>query len=496
VTRARLRPFAGAGARTLLLAVCGVVASVRLAAAQCPDGTPPPCAAQRRAAPAPNSVAVLIFENAARDTSLDWLGDGLAEEVATELGAAAGVTVRGAGIVRNAVGVAGHDPRRIAQLVSVRYVVEGSYRRVGTRVRVSARLLALPAGDQRWGRVYDRPRDSLATLSDAIAYDLAAALGASARRSARRPPDPQAYDAYQRGRSFFLRNDYATARSLFEQAVQRDSTFALAWAGLANAWGELADLLIAPLEAYPRVREAARRALALDSSVASAYVPLAWAAGSLDRDCRAGERLLDRAIAFDSVLPDAWAVRGEMLACQGRSAEALDAVRHAWELDSLSSLTGNYLLDVNWLTESQRAPEVFALVRQRLSPSYAQGWEAHFAQQHGDCAAAERLLRPSGASNRWLSWYVRALACLGRLVEADSVVRAAIADTVRRYVNPVAVARGLTALGDRDRAIRWLERAADERTWWVMKIHNDPELEPLRSDPRFEALERRLGLQP
>jgi TolB-like protein len=485
--------------RLLVLCVCCVCASVRLSFAQCPDGTPPPCAAQRPA-PAPNSIAVLAFENAARDTSLDWLGDGLGEEVATQLAAAPGLTVRGTGIVRNAWRVAAGDLRRLGQLVSVRYVVEGSYRRMGARVRVAARLLALPAGDARWGHIYDRARDSLSTLSDAIAQDLAAALvpstaAALARRGQRRLPDPLAYESYQKGRFFFLRDDPQTARSLFEQAIARDSAFGPAWAGLANALAELADGWIAPLDALPRARDAARRALALDSTLASAYVPLAWVAGSLDRDCRTGERLLDRAIAKDSALPEAWAVRGAMLVCQRRGSEALMAARHAWELDSLSSYAGGYLLEVAYNVEPPELPALFALVRQRLSAYWAQYWGAIAALGSGDCATAERLAGPLAGTNRG-DVYVRALACLGRRAEADSVVRAQIADTARRYVNPVDVAMGLLALGDNDGAIRWLERGADERTWWVTHLPTRPEYAPLRGDPRFEALVRRLGLQP
>ena len=493
----RLPSLRVALAATTLIAAAPAAARAQ----QCSDGTPPPCRPRTAPArPAPNSVAVLVFENSARDTSLDWLSDGLAEEVATQLGAATGVTVRGAGIVRSAVGVAGRDPRRVAQLVSVRYVVEGSYRRAGARVRVSARLLALPAGDQRWGRVYDRARDSLATLSDAIAQDLATALAAggnaaAARRAARRPPDLRAYEAYQRGRFFFLRYDIPTARALFEQAIGHDSTYAPAWAGLALAWNEYADVTMAPLEALPPAREAARRALALDSTIAGAYVPLGWIAGQLDRDCRGGERLADRAIALDSSLPEAWALRGMMLTCQDRSSEAMDAVFRAWELDSLSSYTGAYLLNVGWLLEPQRVPELLALVRLRVSTEWTQAFEAYVARQRGDCAAAERIGRPLAGTNLF-EHYVRALVCLGRRPEADSVIRAAIADTVRRYVNPVAVAGALLALGDHDGALRWLERGADERTWWIMLVHVRDDFAPLRGDPRFEALKRRLGLQP
>ena len=469
--------------------------SVCPAAAQCPDGTPPPCAAQRPV-PAPNSVAVLVFENAARDTSLDWLGDGLAEEVATQLGAASGVTVRGAGIVRSALRVAAGDPRRIGQLVSVHYIVEGSYRRSGSRVRVSARLLALPAGDQRWGRVYDRLRDSLATLSDDIAHDLAAALGSSAGRVQRRPPDRRAYEAYQRGRSFYLRNDIETARTLYEEAISRDSTFAPAWAGLAEVWGEMGDISVPALQAYPRARAAAQRALALDSNLATAYLSIGFAAGALDRDCRGGDRWADRAIALDSALPEAWIYRSLLLACEDRRAEALDAVMRAWRLDSLSAYTGVYVLYLTYMLEPERAPAALSLVRDRLAPKDARFWEGRAALQRGDCVTAEALMRRPPGETFLLETYIPSLTCLGRRAEADSIVRAAIADSSRRFVNPVTVAMCLLALGDRDGAMQWLERGADERSWWAMLIHVWSNFAPLRGDPRFQALERRLGLQP
>jgi len=480
------------------IALAGCVGAwTRPAAAQCPDGTPPPCAA-RRAAPAPNSVAVLAFENVERDTSIVWLGDGLAEDVATELGDVPGVVVRGAGIVRSASRAASGDARRIAQLVSVRYVVEGSYRSVGPRMHVAVRLVTMPAGDERWGRVYDRTRDSLGTLSNAIASDLAAALGTGVRPAQRRAPDPQAYEAYERGRFFFLRADPATARTLFQQAILRDSTFAPAWAGLARAWGELADTWVAPLMAFPRVREAAHRALALDSTIASAYVALCGVAVALDRDWGECLRLAERAVALDSTLPDAWAQLGFALAALRRGPEALLAGRHAWALDSLSAYVGLSLLGLTRVVAPERTPAVLALVRGRLDANYATAWDAWIAIERGDCATGDRLLRPlsedhgPGSSTA----YAVALACLGRRAEADSVVRAVIADTAGAYVNPVWVAWGLLALDDRDGAIRWLERGAEERTAWVMWIHLDPDLAPLRGDPRFVALERRLGLEP
>ena len=449
----------------------------------------------RGAGGAANSLAVIAFVNADRDSSLDWLGDGLAEEVATQLGSTAGLTVRSAGFVRDAWKVAEGDLRRLGHLVSVHYVVEGSYRRAGARVRVSARLLSLPAGDERWGRVYDRPRDSLSTLSDAIAIDLAAALGTSARRAERRPPDPRAYELYQRGRFFLLRLDVATAHSLFEQSIRIDSTYAQAWAGLAIARGDLWD--VPALEKYSRMRQAASRALALDSTVASAYVSLAWVAGALDRDCRAGQRLADRALALDSTLPEGWGARGWMLACQSRRAEALDAVRRGWEADSLSAYTAAYLCDVTRHVAPERFAAAFASVRHRLRPDFEQRWAAWIAIRRGDCATAERILRPTVDSGT-VGWYGRALVCLGRRAEAERLVRKEIADAEagRHRVSAFEIGYDLALIGDRDGAIGWLERAANEPDWFLMWIHLEPDFAELRGDPRFVALERRLGLVP
>ncbi len=444
--------------------------------------------------PGPNTLAVLAFDNATKDTSLDWLADGLADEIATDLAGAAGMSVRAAGIVRSASRVAAGDPQRIGRLVSVRYVVEGSYRRVGSRVRVSAHVVSLPAGDEHWGRVYDTSHDSLPTLSSTIASDLASAFGASAPRIGRRPPDPQAYELYRRGRFFLDRYDIPTARSLFEQAIQHDSSYAAAWAGLAEAWGELADNVVPAMEAWPHIRGAAQRALALDSTSGSAYVSLAGVAVGLDQDFVAGLRLAERAASLDSTLPEAWGTLAWMLAWNGRRDDALAALRRGWEADSLSTYMAIYVGDVTRHIAPERFESALNMVRQRLPSDLARLWDAWVALRHHDCATAARL--PPGGDPASSVLRARALVCLGRRPEAESVVSAFIADTARRFMDPVLLALAPVALGDSDGAIRWLERAADEHSGWVEWINFEPDFAPLRSDPRFVALERRLGLQP
>jgi TolB-like protein len=478
------------------LLTVGAVSTVwtALLSAQCPDGSPPPCAGRTRG-PAPNSVAVLTFSGAPDDTALQWLGNGLAEEIATELGSAPGVVVRGAGIVRSAQQVAGGDPRRVSQLVNVRYIVEGSYRRAGNGVRVSVRLLELPGGSQQWGHVYDRARDSLTTIADAIAGDVSRALGHPVALPGRpaRSTDPLAQEAYQRGRFSFVHADIPAAAAFFREAVTRDSLFAAAWAGVAITWAERADYELAPMEAYPRAREAARRALALDSSQSDAWVTLAYDAAALDFDCSGGMSLIARAMALDSLKPEAWVVRSGLLLCLGRTRESTEAMRTAWGLDTLSGYTAGYYLFNAAVYEPDSVPSLVARLGPLLAVPERTYWEGRVAMQRGDCAAATRALRPLAETNL-ADQYVAALVCLGARARADSVVRALVADTSRRYVNPVMLASASLELGDTDAAIRWFERGITDRTFWVVVYPRNRGFAPLQHDPRFVALLARIGI--
>ena len=254
------------------------------AAAQCPDGSSPPCRSGRVAsAPPPNSVAVLYFDNLSRDAGDAYLADGLTEEVIVHLGQVRRLAVTSRSAVRRFRGGA-ESPAALGRVLGVAYIVSGAVRPAGRRLRVTAELVRTGSGTRVWGDVFDRSSADLFAIQAEIAEAVATAIAGQlipderARLSARPTRDPEAYDLYLRGQFFlarFTEADIHRAIALYSQAITRDSTFAIAFAATAVAWNALADDWLPPLESYPKARVAAERALALDTS-ATALAGLFW----------------------------------------------------------------------------------------------------------------------------------------------------------------------------------------------------------------------------
>ena len=221
-----------------LLAVCATANVV----GQCPDGTPAPCGARSSG---PGSVAVLVFENRARDSSLSLLAEGLADQITTNLGQIRRLDVRSSASVRTVLERGPREPRRLGQALGVRYLVDGAMLPGASRVRIDVQLIESGTGRVRWSAAYQRPTDDLfgviAAVSDSVAQAIVgeldpvehAALAARPTRSA------EAYDAFVRAEALFRRNGLQNLRHAvvaYEDAIARDSGFAAAWAGLSWAW--------------------------------------------------------------------------------------------------------------------------------------------------------------------------------------------------------------------------------------------------------------------
>jgi len=251
--------------------------SVRPPVWQCPDGAPPPCrtaeARPRATAAAPDfSVAVLSFENRSRDSADTFLGDGLADEIATQLGGVQKLNVRSRTMVRRLAGSETMGPPALGRALGAAYLVDGSIQRAGSQLRVQVTLLRSASGDQAWAQTYDRPAADLFQIQSDIARSVSEAIAGrllpQERASLARAPtaNAEAYQFYLRGRSALGSSDYLAARqglADFERAVALDSTFAEAWAQLARArmmlyWGTL-DRSSANLAAARGAAERARR---------------------------------------------------------------------------------------------------------------------------------------------------------------------------------------------------------------------------------------------
>jgi TolB-like protein len=485
----------------LLIAVLSAYPTIRLSA-QCPDGSPPPCRAQpTRVGPPSNSVAVLYFDNLARDSADAYLADGLTEEIIVRLGHVRRLEVASRSAARWLRG-RGQAPAVLGRLLGVAYIVSGSVRPAGRRLRVTAELVRARTGTRVWGDVFDLTSADLLAVQAEIAQAVATAIagqllpGERAHLAARPTRDPIAYDLYLRGQFFFGRftqADIHRAIDLYGQALARDSTFAAAYAATAVAWNALADDWLSPRDAYPNARVAAERALAIDTS-ATALAGLFWPVLALDRDMRRAETLMRRALELDPRLAPAQLLSFVIWSVRGNSAEAVAAARRVWEVDTLSYSGAFFYSEA--LAQSRRFEELSAFVpraRDLMTPSEARGWEGVARFGSGDCPGAVALLREASETHFRMDLGL-ALVCAGQGEGAQALLDSTLAESSRRYVNAYFIAALYVALDQVDKAFSWLDRAVEERTGYLAFLPTDFRWDSIRSDSRFAALLRRIGL--
>jgi TolB-like protein/tetratricopeptide (TPR) repeat protein len=481
--------------------VAGVLLAFRPLAAQCPDGSAPPCRSTPRSLPAPNSIAVLYFDNLTRDSAYAYLADGLTEDLITLLGRVARLDVKSRYESARIRGAHGLSPADFGRELHVAYFVGGSVQPGGGRIRVNAELIETRSGRRVWsGGLTVSGTDPLAVQESVTTAVVQAVVGrllpeeraALARRSTR---DSAAYDLYLRGRfvaSGLWEQNQRQGLELYRQALMHDSTFAPAWAGIAQSWYWLSGEGVPRPEAFAQVRQAAERALALDSGVALAYVALAASAQQVDRDYARAESLVRRALALDPGLADAHAILSWVLIDRGRPNEALAEADRAWQLDSLSiTIEVSRWNTLQWLG---RANDVLA----QAQVAHLTSWQAYALLLLRRCGEASSLNESVRTDRSWVFYWLQTLAaaCLGQTEKARAALDS-LAQTARKSpVESIRFATAHAALGDVDDAFLWLERADENRETDVLFI-NQPWLwwlASVQADARFLPLVRRLGI--
>ncbi len=494
---------------TPLRCLCACVMPAALAfsagtdlAAQCPDGSAPPCGHVSVRIPPANSVAVLYFDNLSRDTADAFLADGLTEEIIIRLSQVQRLAVKSRFEVQRFRGQAAlPDLPLLGHALNAAYLVTGSVQRGGDRVRLRVALVRAATRALVWGDVIDRANSDLLTVESNIAREVTTAITGqllpAERARLMRPltSDPAAYEHYLHGLqlagSSFDEVSQRAAIAEFDHAVERDPGFAAAYAETANAWMALADAYLSPRDGYGRARDAARRAQTIDSSSALALAVLSQSAQAIDLDAPAAERYARRAVSFGERSGDAHATLSEVLLAEGRVDESLDEARQAWQLDSLVSFNGFWYLST--LIYGRRLDSAAAFVERIGSVVPPRDWrlmEGWLRAEQGDLRGALPLLNWRYYGGQYAGTYVRALVAQGDSGAARATVDSMLAARTPGYYNPLALARAYAALGEIDRGLEWLQRAFDERTIWLREVRIDPELAPLRRDPRYAALDQ------
>ena len=481
---------------TLLLCIGTAMSAVRVQA-QCPDGSPPPCAGAHASAPAAQSVAVLPFENRARDTSLTVLGEGVADEITTNLSRVARLRVVSPASVRYALSTGARNPRRIGVALGSRWLVDGQVIASNGVVRVNAQLLEAATGTMRWSGSLQRAGQDLLGLirfiADSVATSIVGALAPSERAQAAPRPtsSPEAYESYLRGRAALAEGagpNLLVARALFEHALRLDSQFAPAHAALASTWVSIADNVLAPRDAYPFARASASRALRIDSANGEATAVMAKVSLWYDWDAAGGLLLARRAVALAPRSAEGHLILGFSLVLQRDTAEALRELVEAMDLDSLSIRT---------LTNG--VVGLLFLGRQDLAISRARRYQAAglgtLGDQllmsawmfGGDCASAIALRDrhrewPRSQQTRCRGWTA---------AQAESALVAVRG--VRPYTRALWFVPAFLDARQPDRAIDLLQQALRDREGFMPFIQFSPELRPLFDDPRFQELVRRVA---
>jgi len=459
-------------------------------------------------------LAVLPFANLTGNAGQEYFSDGMTEEMIARLGR---LYPQRLGVIARASAIryknTDKDIDQIGRELGADYVLEGSVRRAGKRVRITAELIQVKDRTHLWADSFEGDRANLVAVHSEIARHVARSLQIELR-PAKHAAMAGASTTNQEAHGAFLKGRYClnkgTAEGVknaiehFEEATSRDSRYAVAYAGLAVALDLADQFRVFPgKEAFPRAKAAALKALELNYSLPEAHNALAFAKHSFDWDWAGAEPIYQRAIELNPNFATARHWHGFYLGMLGRVDEALTEMRRAQELNPLSLIIRTHLGLM--LYRGRRYDEAIEQLRQTLE------MEADFAAAHYFLAWA---YEQKGMYEETITHLQKALAVspgspdrVGALGHAHAVFkRRGLAQKAlkelhelskRRFVSAYDFAIIYIGLGEADQAFKWLERACEERSFsMLMSLKTEPMLDALRSDPRFQDLVRRVGLPP
>lgn len=456
------------------------------------------------------SIAVLPFRNLSGDSASEYFSDGMTEQLVSDLGRANGLRVapRALSFAQKKSAL---DPRSLAEQLRVDLLVTGSVRRSGDRLRVEAELMDPAAGERVWGATYDRQLDDVFLMQEEIARSIASSLKVTLahERSESQTTDGESYDLYLRGKhlvQFGRRSALDSAVALFQQAVARDSTFAPAWAGLSEAYRQMAEH-VTPLSVLPKAKDAARRAVQLDPTDMSAGLALANITLNFDWNWDAAEREYRRVLALHPDNPEPYQALSFFLSSSRRPDEALEVAASGFaaekrrEIDTLQARIRylRRLAQINGVAGRREAAETALAELGRLAPNsmsthhtrawVSLNWNPAYAMSEIEIARAtfrERL--------PFLSHLGVVYGFAGRRDTTRAIIRRILRRAQTEYVPKDQLFTLYLAAGDKASAYQWLHRAVEERHWWLPYLNGHPMTESVRFEPEYQRFLERIGV--
>src|SRR6184192_2604198 len=446
------------------------------------------------------SIAVLPFLDLSQAKDQEYFCDGMSEEILDALAKIDGLRV----VARtSSFSFKGKNPdvSDLGKKLNVENVVEGSVRRDGNRVRISAQLINARNGLQLWSETYERELQGVFALQDEIARAIVDALKIklAVLLPAREQHNTEAYDLYLQGLYFSNKGseeDLRRALSFFQRAVEKDPTFARAWTGIAKVWYFLADVYVKPLDAYATSKEAALKAIALDEKDAEAHCYLSESKRVLDWDLAGADAELKRALQLEPNSAPAHFFLALLPLFRGELKEGLRLVLEAKKLDPVSAIT-SYVATAAYLANDQIDDAISEGQRTlQLDPNYFyldSDLAAAYREKGNFPEAIALYTKAQEATHLPSSGLAITYARMDRQMEARNILAQLLQEREKRYVSAPLIAAVYVAFGEKEEAFRWLEQAFSEHSGILQWIAFLPEFRALHSDARFPHLLQRIS---
>jgi len=472
------------------------------------DGPATPPGGRFTAGAPRKSIAVLPFANRSADPENEYFSDGMTEEIINVLAKVPGIQVasRTSSFAFKGKSM---DVREVGDKLGVGTVLEGSVRKSGNRIRISAELIDVTNGYHLWSESYDRQMEDVFAIQDEISRAIVDALkvqlgGETGKLVVPATENLEAYTLYLKGRFFvnvIAEADVRRGLDFFKRALAEDPNYAQAYSGIADCWCNIADNWVEPGEAYPRAKSAAEQALALDPNLAEALTSIGKVRGWYEWDFAGAEEVLRRAVQINPNYAEAHFVFGSALPSVGKLDEAIGEMRQALVVDPLSAHFSRWLGRFLGYARDFDASMAQSRKTVEMAPDYFLSYldlgTAYLAK--GDADEALKWFRHGQSLKSAVRSYdaliVRALAAMGETDDAAPIMQRLEEESKNQYMRQEVLAMGYAALGDLNRAFGCLNRALAERSAGLVYFHIDPGFDPLRSDARYAALVERIGVK-
>jgi serine/threonine protein kinase/Tfp pilus assembly protein PilF len=456
-----------------------------------------------------DSLAVLPFENVSRDQGHEYLSDGIAGSLINNLATVPKLRVLAQSTVFRFKGRS-IDPQAVGRELNVRAVLTGRIMQSGGSLRIGTELVDVATGTQLWGAQYNRKPGEIFAIQDEISNEISGNLRLKLTRAdkkrltKRQTEDAEAYRLYLKGRHHWnqwTEDGFYKAIEHFQQAVDKDPAYALAYTGIADSYVLLGwNSYLPPKDAFPRGKMAALAALRLDPDLAEARTPLAAVSWLYDWQWSEAQAEFKRSLKLNPVHPTANHWFAEFLMTMGRHQEVIAAMKKSQDLDPLSLIIS---VAIGWaFYMARRYDEAIEQLRRtvELDPNYPVTYWIlglllrKIGQYEAAIAEGEKGVQLSGGSTLMKAALAQSLATAGQREKSLHILDELTKLSRHKYVAPYFFAGVHTGLGEADRAMEYLEKSFEEHSHWLIYLHLDPGMDGLRSDPRFLELLQRVGL--